>query len=264
MIVLTYHKILSSSAFEKQIQYLYKKYNIGLKFENGNKREQQLLITADDGDPSFYENAFPVLKKYNLPAILFVVTNLINTQTPFWWDEVEYYLGKEAGNNKVWEIKSWPNNKRESFLSELRRTSNKTPLEYKQLTTAQLKEMQEAGIIIANHSHTHPMFDQCSRDELDKEMEHSIKILENLGFTSDIFAYPNGNFSPVAESILEKYGIKQAYLFDHKINKGEVNLLRISRLVVNDTTPLWKFKLILSGWHTKILPITKALGKLRK
>ena len=255
--VLAYHKILNRHSFLRQIQYLIRNND----FDCSN---QNLFITVDDGDPSFYHNAFPILKKYNIPAILFVITDLINTQKPFWWDEIEYYLGKEEGNKKVWEVKGWANKKRESYLKNLRGKSSKPIFKYEQLTTAQLKEMQNAGIIIANHSHTHPMFDQCTCEELENEIKNSTNFLKELGFTPDIFAYPNGNYSPVAESILQKYGIKQAYLFDHKINKGEENPLRISRLVVNDTTPIWKFKLILSGWHSRILPITKALGKLRK
>ena len=106
MIVLTYHKIVSSSAFEKQVQYLNNKDYFG------SRNKKRLLITADDGDPSFYHNAFPVLKKYDLPAILFVVTDLINSQKPFWWDEIAYYLEAETANKKIWEVKSWPNKKR--------------------------------------------------------------------------------------------------------------------------------------------------------
>jgi peptidoglycan/xylan/chitin deacetylase (PgdA/CDA1 family) len=265
LIVITYHKILNSGNFEKQIQYLIKKFKIGISIQNVAVRKKQLLITADDGDPSFYHNAFPVLKKYNIPAILFVVTDLINTKKPFWWDEVEYYLGKDEGNKKNWELKTWPNSKRESFLEELRGTSVKPLLNYEQLSTAQLKEMQESGITIANHSHTHPMFDHCTREELEKEMEQSISVLEALGFTPDVFAYPNGNYSQKTEVVLKSYGIKKAFLFDHQINNRiNFNSLRISRLVVNDTTPMWKFKLILSGWHTKILPVTRGLGKLKK
>lgn len=260
MIVITYHKISSPTAFEEQIKYLIKNYNV--RKDQTNK--PKLLITADDGDPSFYYNAFPILKKYKVPSILFVVTSLINTDKPFWWDEIEYYLGKVEGNKKVWEVKTWANTKRKEYLDELRRTIQKPAFKYKQLTTTQLKMMQESGVTIANHSHTHPMFDKCTASEVKSEMENSVSILEKLGFTSTIFAYPNGNYSLLSENILKESGIEEAYLFDHSINKGRINPLRISRLVVNDTTPLWKFKFILSGWHSKILPFTKTIGKLRK
>lgn len=50
-----------------------------------------------------YENALPLLKKHNLRVTLFVVTDLINSHMnkPFWWEEIEYYLGKDDGNIKV-------------------------------------------------------------------------------------------------------------------------------------------------------------------
>ncbi|WP_037321003.1 polysaccharide deacetylase family protein [Salegentibacter sp. Hel_I_6] len=268
--VLAYHTVRDSTNFEIHLSYLKKNYSVIsvdqlLEWYKSNIKlpKKPMLITFDDGDLSVYQNALPLLKKYSLPAILFIVTNLINTEKPFWWDEIEYYLGKEEGNKKVWEVKTWPNSKREAFLEELRNNSSKPLLKYKQLTTAQLKEMQGADIMIANHSHTHPMFDQCTQEELESEIKSSIEILKDLGFTPDVFAYPNGNYSPDAENVLKKYGADKAYLFDHKINKKEINHLRISRLVVNDTTPLWKFKLILSGWHTRILPFTRFAGKLK-
>ncbi|MGI0107069.1 polysaccharide deacetylase family protein [Salinimicrobium sp. WS361] len=266
--VLAYHSIQDSVQFEQQMLMLKSLYTIldvhtlRDSISLGALPKNPILITFDDGDSSLYHKAFPILKKLGIPATIFVITGLINSQRPFWWDEIEYYLGKEAGNKKVWEVKSWPNIERESFLKKLRNTSIKSPLKYKQLTSAQLKEMQDAGIIIANHSHTHPMFDQCTQEELVKELTLSTNKLKFFGFTPNIFAYPNGNFSARDEIILKNHGINQAFLFDHRINKNIEKSLRISRLIVNDTTPIWKFKLILSGWHTRILPLTRLAAKL--
>lgn len=261
MNVLTYHKVTNKLNFEKQIKYLSRNYEFIGALSKLIPSKQKILLTADDGDPSFYHNAFPILKKFKIPAILFIITDLINTNKPFWWDEIEYYLGKEGGGKKVWEVKSWPNIKREMYLEHLRESSDKPEMQYVQLTTSQLREMQDSGIIIANHSHTHPMFDKCTLEELEKEMHRSTMILKELNFTPDVFAYPNGNYSPVVEMILNKYGVNQTFLFDHKINKRNINPLRISRLKINDDTPLWKLKLILSGWHSNILPVTRAIGK---
>src|SRR5699024_6293646 len=135
----------------------------------------------------------------------------------------EYYLDDEDGNRKVWEAKTWPNSKREAFIQNIRQNSNKPKLTREQLSIFQLKKMQEAGIIIANHSHTHPMFNQCTYEELDNEMKNSTEFLKENGLCNDIFAYPNGNYSLLAEKVLKKYGIRQAYLFDHRINKSEAN-----------------------------------------
>lgn len=261
MIVLTYHKVTNKLNFEKQIKYLSSNYEFISILSGLIPSNHKLLLTADDGDPSFYHNAFPILKKFKIPAILFVITDLINTNKPFWWDEIEYYLNKEEGNKKVWEVKAWSNIKREEYLEHLRESSDKPEMQYVQLTTSQLREMQDAGIIIANHSHTHPMFDKCTLEELEKEMHRSTVILKGLNFSPNVFAYPNGNYSPEVEPVLKKYGINQTFLFDHKISTGVIDPLRISRLKINDNTPLWKLKLILSGWHSRILPFTKTIGK---
>jgi len=266
--ILAYHSINNLANFENQLKYIKNNYSVisildlRLFFENNQKLPNKpLLITFDDGDLSVYENAFPLLRKYNLPAILFVITELIDSKKSFWWDEIEYYLGKTKGNKKVWEVKEWPNKEREEFMEKLRKNSHKPLLKYEQLTTPQLREMHSADICIANHSHTHPMFNQCTVNELENEIAESTTILKTKGFTSDVFAYPNGNFSIGSERRLQEFDTKLAFLFDHKINVGKIDPLRISRLSVDDTIPLVKFKFILSGLHSRLLPVTRSLGK---
>ena len=57
--------------------------NEGIKFVNPsnfenelnkNKKERKILITIDDGYQSFFDNAWPILKKDKIPFILFVST----------------------------------------------------------------------------------------------------------------------------------------------------------------------------------------------
>lgn len=42
-----------------------------------------MIITADDGYLSNYETAFPILKKYNIPATYFITTQYIGTTTMY-------------------------------------------------------------------------------------------------------------------------------------------------------------------------------------
>lgn len=264
--VLAYHEINDVENFEKQIRFLKNHYSIcSFKELIGGQffGKAPVLITFDDVDRTVYTNAFPILTKYKIPAIVFIVTGLINSRDPFWWNEVVYYLGSKDGNKKNWELKDLSNLERLSYLEELRLSSNLPRLKYEQLNISELKNMASAGILVANHSHTHPMFDKCTTTELTREITLSMKFLKELGFSAEIFAYPNGNFSPQAEDVLIQKEVKYAFLFDHKINGIDLNPLRISRLSVNDTTPIWKFKLILSGLHTNILPITRLVGKLK-
>lgn len=269
--VLAYHGINDIENFEKQIKFLKANYDI-ISFEDLASGKlcstRPILITFDDIERSVYTKAFPILLKYKIPAIVFIVTELLNTNRPFWWNEVVYYLGPLDGAKKNKELKEFSNQDRLKYLDELRSTFKNKILEYEQLKTSELEEMSAGDIVVANHSHTHPMFDQCIEDELKKEMLLSNNILNSLGFCAHVFAYPNGNYSPKAEKVLVENGVEYAFLFDHKINKSILNPLRISRLSVNDTTPLWKYKIILSGLHSKVLPFTKLVShsilKLKK
>lgn len=243
--VLTYHKINNPGQFERHLD-IVKKYNC--------------LITVDDGDISFYEHAFPLLCRYQVPCVLFIITGLIDSDKPFWWDEVLYYLGPEVGANMLRKIKLVPNKDREEFLTRLRTESHLPPLRQKQLTTQQLHEMQEAGIIIGNHSHTHPLFANCTEEEVALEIEESRKFFARTGLSGfEIFAYPNGSNDLKSETLLKNAGIQSAYLFDHKLNRRNKDNMRISRLSVNDYTSVPKLLFILSGLHSMILPLRKKL-----
>ena len=81
--------------FEKQIQIIKnKKY----KFENPGdfqknfdkpKDEKKILITIDDAFSSFYENAWPFLKRNKIPFILFVSTEPVGKNGYMNWEQIK-------------------------------------------------------------------------------------------------------------------------------------------------------------------------------
>src|SRR5690554_3466553 len=88
------------------------------------------------------------------------------------------------------------------------------------MSWAQLKEAQEAGGIIANHtlSHTHlirKLKDDEGLEESDadwlKRITHEIdanqqEIIKHLGSAPKIFAYPYGEYNPEIQKLLQKMG----------------------------------------------------------
>lgn len=269
--VLVYHTINEVQNFEKQILYLKDNYNfISLEqlYDHVYHRialpVNPLLITFDDGDYSVYENGLKILRKYKVPAVCFIITSIIGTKIPFWWKEIDYYLGDKEGYRKTREVKKYSNKERISYLKKVRSSSEKTPFQQLQLATKELKEMKTNGIEICNHSHTHPMFDQCTNSEIQTELKESIRFLKDGNFFYSVFAYPNGNSTQKTEKFLKEFNIKLSFLFDHKINNEISNPFRISRLIVNDSTTIPKLRFILSGWHSKVLPLSKKIGKWLK
>ena len=59
-----------------------------------NKLQRKILLTIDDGFLSFYENAWPILKKKKIPFILFVSTREVGAYNYMSWEQIKE-LSKE-------------------------------------------------------------------------------------------------------------------------------------------------------------------------
>ena len=59
-------------------------------FENSllGKKDKKILLTIDDGFQSFYDQAWPILKKEKIPFILFVNTREVGTRGYMGWDQI--------------------------------------------------------------------------------------------------------------------------------------------------------------------------------
>jgi len=87
--------------FRKQMEIV---KNFGYSFYDPNefiknfdvrKKEKKILLTIDDAFLSFYEEAWPYLKKNKIPFILFVSTEPVNKNGYMSWDQI-----KEIENEK--------------------------------------------------------------------------------------------------------------------------------------------------------------------
>jgi peptidoglycan/xylan/chitin deacetylase (PgdA/CDA1 family) len=79
----------------------------------------------------------------------------------------------------------------------------------------ELKYVQEQGIEIGNHSHSHAYFVNLPEKERVERFKEDVNICQeairkNLGFTPDIFAYPYGEFDPAMQNALKSMGFKAA------------------------------------------------------
>ena len=82
-------------AFEKQMEiikdYDYQFYNpkfFANEFSSPKERKK-ILITIDDGFKSFYDEAWPYLKKNKIPFILFISTEPVGKNGYMSWDEIK-------------------------------------------------------------------------------------------------------------------------------------------------------------------------------
>ncbi|MEG1363718.1 MAG: polysaccharide deacetylase family protein, partial [Clostridia bacterium] len=68
------------SSFEEQLKYIKSNDYDAIIFDDLDKLykfNKPIMLTFDDGFEDFYYNAYPLLKKYNIRATLFVISNFL-------------------------------------------------------------------------------------------------------------------------------------------------------------------------------------------
>ncbi len=61
------------------------------------KKQKKILITIDDAFESFYENAWPILKKNKIPFLLFVSTEPVGKKGYMTWEQIKEIEKSEFG-----------------------------------------------------------------------------------------------------------------------------------------------------------------------
>jgi len=224
--------------FEQEIRFLKSNYRvIGMdEFAdtiNGSKGGSwpSVVITFDDGYLDNYTLAFPILKKYQVPAVIYVATGLIGTNGMTWPDQIEHVLlntdlntfslpslwgeeqlsiqttaQKERVNVRIAQaLKEVPDAERKSILKELFAVLGVDPSaasERKMLNWDEIREMAAHGIEFGAHSHTHPILSRVPLEESKRDILLSKSILEKqLGKPVRHFAYPNGREEDFTEEL---------------------------------------------------------------
>ena len=222
-----------------------------------------MLITFDDGDRTVLETAGPLLHERAIPAVAFVVAGVLDTVTPFWWDEalqLAHARGTVRGRpvrddaQLLRDLKGVADSVRLTALEELRRSASADGRRYPQLRSEELAVMEGMGIEVASHTNSHPCLPRCSQEKVAAEIRDSHLVLTDiLGHPPRAFAYPNGDWDPRAEPLLVELGYGAAFLFDHRLTDvRKAHPLRLSRLRVNAAGPIERFRTVVSGLHPTI------------
>ena len=108
---------MSTAEFEDQLKTL-KKNNYNtisfyeyLEYRNGNTElpENPIIITFDDGYLNNYTIAFPLLKKYNMKATIFVITGRVNLNDSVLYPHFNWAQAKEMEDSGIIDIESHTN-----------------------------------------------------------------------------------------------------------------------------------------------------------
>ena len=243
----------STADFKKQITHLVKNYRvisldeIVERVKTKKSLRRCVVITFDDGFRDNYEIAYPILRKYNIPATIFLTTGYIGSGTAPWFIKLRYIFiktektelrlrlddknillpmhtkeAKFTASDRVMAcLKSCPDEQRLSLLDrsckELE-VNNFQGLDNLMLTWDQIVEMAERKI-------------WQSKETIEAKIKKPV--------TS--FAYPFGKksqYTPQIFPILHELGFKCAVTTESGPNTHRVNLFELNRPVP------WEFSLL--------------------
>ena len=111
---------LEISIFEEQMKYLsennyyFPSWQEVMDYVDGkiSLPEKSVVITVDDGDPSFFELAVPIIKKYNIKATSFVIAAY------YAWDAVKYESENLTIQSHTFDMHTYAENGRGVFTTK--------------------------------------------------------------------------------------------------------------------------------------------------
>ena len=178
------------------------------------------LITFDDGYLDNYLHAFPILAEHDFPALIFLTTDHIDKDSPFFWDLIAYCfyhtkidrLSMSNIGDFFWDtpsqldtvvrefteiVKRLPQNEKQKLINELPESLGvsiaQNTFRNLMMSWDQVRELNSRGIEFGGHTMTHPILTQVSASQARSEIVGAKKRIEKeLGKPISCFAYPNG------------------------------------------------------------------------
>ncbi len=173
------------------------------------KPHKSVVITFDDGYMDNYESALPILREYNFPATVFVVSSLVGKTNN--WMRADGYPEKP--------LMGWH----------------------------EIEKMKGNGITVGSHTVNHYHLSHLSLEDAKREIEDSKKFLEDkLGIPINHFAYPHGDMNESIMNMVKEAGYRTACLTRSGFNSKELNLFELRRLEIYGTDSIWQFAIKLT------------------
>jgi peptidoglycan/xylan/chitin deacetylase (PgdA/CDA1 family) len=222
--ILCYHRFGSRSsqltvtpaAFEAQMDYLARSgYNVVplsrlTGFLDGKEAlpRKTIVVTIDDGYRSTYEIAYPILKKYGVPATVFLYSDFIGASDALTWPQM-----KEMADSGLIDIQ--PHSKTHANLAL--RLPDETEAKYRE----RVRREVDAPISV---------------------------IQERLGIRSVVYAFPYGDVNDTVLDQLKRQGVRLAVTVTPGGNGffAPPQMLRRSMVFGNDSLEVFKAKLVTS------------------
>jgi len=242
-----------------------------------------VLTTFDDAYRDFAEQAWPVLRKYGIPATQFVATAFPDCPTRgYWWDRLWHAfqsthrrlaletpvgtLSLSTASDRQVAMKrlrrylpSLPHASAMHLMDDLCRQLEVAPPGAAVLGWNDLRQLMRDGLTLGGHTHSHPLLNRVAPHEAELEIAASFDDLRReTGRSPAAFAYPGGATYPGAHQAVRSAGFSIAFGTGRGINQLDAcDRLQLCRTHLSQgTTPL--------AFRAKLLPAFSKWKKPRR
>ena len=222
--------------FKKHFKSLYPKEFFQCKPSNG----LNLLITFDDGYKDNCKIAFPLLKKYQLKSIFFVVSDLIGSSDFLLHDKIRFLTQNSIIDKKYEKILTDINMGKQNYTEEDIKFIEKEFNEYKpssnlMMSFNDLISISKSKFQIGNHTKSHiPLSFLNFGDQYHEISKCQDFINSNTEInSSQSIAYPNGLFNQHTIQVIEKSNIDYGFTTIPGFNNLTTNPFSLKRIGIN-------------------------------
>lgn len=292
--VLTYHRIcepggpfagLAPAVFRQQMAWLRRNCNpvapqdISERLTNGTNGKMDVLVTFDDGYRDFFDAALPVLREFEIPAVVFLATQFVDEGGLIWTEELDWALSatrcervslpwnadetlplrnpaerRTAGQVCRKFLKEQHDDERAEWQARLLNALEVEPaaraLPRQFLSWDEVRAARPL-ITFGGHTHRHRILSRLPAAEVEWEIEHcSRRIAAELGDAPTLFAYPNGravDFNEDALKALRRCGYEFAFTTIAGVNTGDADRLALRRIPTGARNT-GDFAALVAGW----------------
>jgi peptidoglycan/xylan/chitin deacetylase (PgdA/CDA1 family) len=127
------------------------------------------------------------------------------------------------------------------------------------MTWKEIREVENAGIEIGNHSHEHAYFVNYNIKKFEEDLKMSQKIFEEkLGYVPDLYSYPYGEYTQEMIDLLHQYGLKAAAAQNSGVISEYSDLMALPRFPVAGSFS--NFRQFKAKTNMKALPVNPVSG----
>lgn len=256
---------ISTAQFRQHLAYFSRNFNVvsmaeifKMYRENYSPKRKTIAITFDDGYENNYINAYPLLKQYNFPATMFVISGCVeNDNMVTWYDYIDFVkqeidvsklkLSENVSNvsglkNYIKTLNITDRNKlfadiekQVGFNSRLNKVSRE---HWKLMNRQQLQDLVNSELIeVGAHTHNHPNLGEIALQDAEYEVTKSKRVLEDaIQKNVSSIAFPDGSYNDAVKKICVKAGYTNLLAVNYRSPSDVADKTILPRYCISSTT----------------------------